>query len=173
MTRARFRFSRGLRRCANVRACILAQPRRAGCIIWSMRLWTTPSTRRWPATARTLRCAFCRATSSRLQTTDAAFPPASTPKWAFPRWKWCSQCCMPAESSAARAMPFREASTGWVRRWSMRCPSGWLRRCAKTGSCTPCAFTGACPTAPWKLSPTRARPVPPSPSRPTPRFLTR
>ena len=54
--RVRRRFDQGAARastpCASGRACISATPTTArACTTWCTRSWTTPSTRRWPATA--------------------------------------------------------------------------------------------------------------------------
>ena len=50
-TPARSRSSRGSRRSASAPACTSARPASAACTTWSRRSSTTPSTRRWPATA--------------------------------------------------------------------------------------------------------------------------
>ena len=51
------------RQSGNGLACTSAPPPPADCTTWSMRSWTTPSTRPWPATAPRFRWALSPATS--------------------------------------------------------------------------------------------------------------
>ena len=100
--------------------------RLAACTIWSTRSWTTPSTRRWPATAPTSPVHHQRrATPSPSRTTAAASPWTSRPRRAGPRWRWCSPCSTPAASSAAAATRSPAASTAWAPAWSTPCRE-WL-----------------------------------------------
>ncbi|MFR7893114.1 MAG: ATP-binding protein [Dysosmobacter sp.] len=51
MTHRRSRFWKAWRPCGSGPACISAPPPPPACTIWFTRSWTTPSTKRWRATA--------------------------------------------------------------------------------------------------------------------------
>jgi len=77
-------------RCASARVCTSARPGHGGCTISSTRSWTTPSTRRSPATATASTSPCTRTTPSPSPTTVAASPSTSTRRRSAPRRRSCS-----------------------------------------------------------------------------------
>ena len=121
------------------RACTSVRPVWPACTTSSGRSSTTPSTRRWPATARAS-SSRCRPTAAAASTTTAAASRSTRTRRvrtrARARPRSCSPCCTPAASSAAAATRCRAACTASASASSTRCPSACCSRSTATASAT-------------------------------------
>ena len=106
-----FRFSKASKQSASVRACTLARRVRADCTTSFTKWWTTPSTRRSPASAPRSQSPFIPTIQSRSSTTAAAFLLRSTRRKKSRLSRLFSPSCMPAASSAVPATRCRAACT--------------------------------------------------------------